>query len=370
MVVGRDIRGKGQIIVVRHALQHLANNVSADRGVLLHLLELLRGQAPGFAQDLVGDHDLPDVVHRREGRHLGNELFVQLIAVDPVPDRVAGQHLDEDPGPQHVFAGLDVAVLDQARKPRDDVALHPRERRLIRDQRRLDVLLDQIVVIDVAETRPDRDRDIGDVEFEDRHGDDPGDKDHKDHRDRPGVAVAELPSDAHHTDDQVHETDEIERLVDEKQFSARIPVRPEREHPPEGGGDRLRDEIGGEEPDRDLLLPRQPERPAEQHAEQGSGGELQHRQDGQGDREFRIVLPAVYGELRGGAEHDRRKGQDVPGLLLPREAGVMQHVQGHCDHHQFGQYDRAHIEGHGVVLLILMHEVQVAVWSDGSEVFF
>ena len=319
--------------------------------VLLHFLEFFGRQAPRLTQDLVGDHDLSDVVHRRERRHLGNEGFVQLVEVDAVLDRVARQRFDERPGAQNVFAGLDVAVLDQTGKSRDDVALHSRERRLVGDQFRLNVLLNQVVIINVAQTRPDRDRDIGDIEFEDRHGNDSGDQNQKDHRDRPGVAVAEPPPDAHHADDQIHQTDEVERLVDQKQPSARIPVLSEREDQAEGRGDRFDREVDRDEPDRDLLLPRQSERPAEQNAEQGSDRELQYRQNGQGDRKLRIIRAAMHGELRGGAEHDRREGKQIPSFLLPREPGIMQNVQGHCDHHQFGQYDRAHIEGHRVVLL-------------------
>jgi len=62
--------------VARDRLDH----AQAARGVLLHLLALLRGQPAALEQDAVGHADLADVVQRRELEDALDHAVVERLA--------------------------------------------------------------------------------------------------------------------------------------------------------------------------------------------------------------------------------------------------------------------------------------------------
>jgi hypothetical protein len=90
----------------------VADDFCANGSVALHHVPLARRQRPWLEQHAVGDADLADIVHRRDVQDQVGLGFVQAGGKCDEP-RVVGH-------PDHVQAGLIVAVLGGAAQPLDN----------------------------------------------------------------------------------------------------------------------------------------------------------------------------------------------------------------------------------------------------------
>ena len=123
MVIGRHVAGNIGIFLFLDVSQHLSDNPAALGGVQLHDLKFLVGQLPGLLQDIIGNDDLADVVHRRGLDQKLDILRRQGLAVMPL---VVGGVRDQGnvgAGALDVRARIAVAALDQVRHADDGIVL-------------------------------------------------------------------------------------------------------------------------------------------------------------------------------------------------------------------------------------------------------
>ncbi len=109
------VRARDHLAELHDRRARAGQQVAAHVGVALHDLALLGRQRVGLAQDVVGDRDLADVVHRaRAAQQLG------LVGAQPGRQReLVAQARD----PLDVLAGLLVARLDGLAEALDDLQL-------------------------------------------------------------------------------------------------------------------------------------------------------------------------------------------------------------------------------------------------------
>ena len=207
---------------IGYVVQDFTDYPAAGGRMLLHLLVLFIRQPCRFLEDRVGNNDLADVMHRSKHSQKGYEVVVQLIGIDSVLETEPGQGLDVGAGTEDMLSGLHVTAFNKVGKGGNDVLLHPGHLLLVAYQFLLDVLLDEVVVVDVADGGAYGYCHIGDVDFVERHRDDSGNQDHQDHDDGHQVPALETLSHYDHVDDQVQEAYEVADLVDDEKLAAEV----------------------------------------------------------------------------------------------------------------------------------------------------
>ena len=193
-------------------------------------------------------------MHRRECVKKRDEIVGYLIAVNSVFAGELSQRFRVSARARDVLAGLHIAVFDEVCQSGNDVLLHGGHLFLVRDELRLNILLDEVVIVDVADASADRNGDICDIDLEYRHRKHSGYEHNEHHADGQSVSVAESLANDNHAYEQVGQTCEIEYSVDEEKLSAVIAVRVEVKHPSERRGNGFHKQINGKEYDGGFSL--------------------------------------------------------------------------------------------------------------------
>ncbi len=123
VMIGSHVRSDLDIIRFLDRAEYFPHDPAAGRGMLFDRFKFLRGEPARLLEDVVGDDDLADVVHRSGFCQKLDITIGQKIGIQAPFFEGAGEKVHIKARALNMFAGIPVPALDEVCHADDDIIL-------------------------------------------------------------------------------------------------------------------------------------------------------------------------------------------------------------------------------------------------------